>query len=80
MFFLFCAFLEIIYTVVIFYAGQPVEGWTTTMFVLTIGLFGLFTLQAIIIKYLSLILELIFQKTKYRIESVQKLSNRSKDI
>lgn len=71
------AFFELLYTVVIFVAGHPIEGWTTTMLVITIGFAGLFSLQAIIIKFLSIILDLNFKKQKYKIESVERLPNRN---
>ena len=67
------AFAELIYTLVVFAAGHPVEGWTTTMFVLTVGFAGVFAVLAIIVKYLSLLVDLIFKKQKYLIESVEKI-------
>lgn len=65
--------LELVYTVVIWLTGSPISGWTTTMFVLTLGLFGLFAILAITLKYLTLILKLIFQKQNYLIESTERL-------
>lgn len=64
----------VIYTVLIFIAEQPVAGWTTMMLLLSIGLFGIFSILAIIIKYLSIIIELIFKKQKYMIESIEKVT------
>ena len=32
------ALVELVYTLVVFCTGHPVAGWTTTMFVLTVGL------------------------------------------
>lgn len=34
------ALAELIYTLIIFATGHPVEGWTTTMFVITVGFAG----------------------------------------
>lgn len=63
------------YTWFVFVAiKQPVEGWTTTMLFLAIGFFGVFTLLAIIIKYLSVLVELIFKRQKYLIDSIEKIT------
>ena len=53
--------------------GHPVAGWTTTMFVITVGFAGLFAVLAIVVKYLSLLLELTFKQQKYLVESIEKL-------
>ncbi len=58
------------------YFGQnsPVEGWTTTILFLSVAFFGLFAILAIVIKYLSIIIDLIFKKQKYIIESIEKVT------
>lgn len=70
---LFIGLCEIAYTIVIYCVGKPIEGWTTTMFVLTFGFFGLFLILTIVIKYLSLLLDMSFRKQKYLIEGVEKI-------
>ena len=65
--------LEMIYTVVIYCTGHPIEGWTTTMLVLTVGFAGLFAVLTIVVKYLSLLVDLMFRRQKYLIESVEKI-------
>lgn len=65
--------LVTIYTVLTFVSRNPVQGWTTTMLFLAFGFFGLFTIMAIIIKYLEILLGLIFKKNKYIIGSIEKL-------
>ena len=67
------ALAELIYTLVIFATGHPVEGWTTTMFVITVGFAGLFAVLTIVVKYLSLLLNLTFRQQKYLVESIEKL-------
>ncbi len=62
-----------IYTTIIFLSRKPVEGWTTTMLFLSFAFFGLFALGAVIIKYLTVTLDLIFKKQKYTIESIEKI-------
>lgn len=54
---------------------KPIEGWTTTMMFLTLCFCAVFALLAIIIKYLSIILKMIFQKQKYLIDSISKYGN-----
>ena len=63
-----------IYTVVIFLSANPVAGWTTTMLVISFGFFGLFLLLAFVLKYLSLILNLVFTKKQYVVESIRKIT------
>lgn len=67
------ALAELAYTLIIFCTGHPIEGWTTTMFVLTLGFAGLFAVLTIIIKYLSLLVDLTFKKQRYLIESIEKI-------
>ena len=67
------ALAELVYTLVIFATGHPVAGWTTTMFVITVGFAGLFAVLTIVIKYLSLLLNLTFKQQKYLVESIEKL-------
>lgn len=43
------------------------------MFVLTLGFAGLFAVLTIIIKYLSLLVDLVFKKQNYLIESIEKI-------
>lgn len=64
---------ELIYTLAVWLMGNPISGWTTTMFVLTLGMTGLFAILAITLKYLSLILKFTFQKQNYLVESIEKL-------
>ncbi len=63
-----------IYTLVVFFTKQTVEGWASTMLFMSFGFTGVFLIYAIIIKYLSIILNLIFKKANYLIESIDKLN------
>lgn len=69
----FFAVLEMIYAIAIFAAGTPVQGWSTLMFVLTFGLFGLFVLLACAIKYLSLLVKAQYNGQYYLIEEIRRL-------
>lgn len=73
MFMMILALAELLYTVVVFATGHPIEGWTTTMLVLTVGFAGLFAVLTILVKYLSLLLDLTFKKQKYLVESIEKI-------
>ncbi|MEG2083902.1 MAG: glycosyl transferase family 2, partial [Oscillospiraceae bacterium] len=65
---------SIIYTFVIYFgAKKPVEGWTTTMILMSAGFFGVFLLFTFVIKYLSLLVDLVFRNQKYLVESVEKI-------
>lgn len=68
------ALVELIYTVVIYCMGKPIEGWTTMMLVVTFGFLGLFILISIVIRYLSINTDMSFRKQKYLIESMEKIS------
>lgn len=63
-----------IYTIFVFALGHPVPGFTTTMLVITGSFFGVFAILTIIIKYLSLLVNLVFKKQRYLIESIEKIS------
>ena len=63
-----------IYTIAVFLSANPVAGWTTTMLVMSFGFFGLFIILAFVLKYLSVILNLVFTHKQYVIESIQKIT------
>lgn len=64
-----------VYACVIFFVRhRPVAGWTAALLLLSGGFFGVFFLLSIIIKYLSVLVDLIFKRQKYLIESIEKLT------
>jgi len=63
-----------IYAIVVYLTGQPVAGFTTTLLVIAASFFGVFAILAIIIKYLSVIVDLVFSNQEYNFESVEKIS------
>lgn len=63
-----------VYALVYYIMGNAIEGWTTTVLFIAFGFFGVFSILAIIIKYLSLILDLNFKKERYYIMSIEKIS------
>lgn len=66
--------LELIYVVAILIAGNAIEGWVTTMLVLTVGFLGLFVLFSFALKYLDLLVKSNFNSQPYLIEGIRKSS------
>ena len=57
----------------LFNASRPVEGWISTMGFLALGFFGVFALLTIILKYLSVVLNLIFKRQRYLVADIEKV-------
>ena len=57
----------------IFNHTRPVEGWLSTMGFLALGFFGVFALLTIILKYLSVLLNLIFKQQRYLVSDIEKV-------
>ncbi len=62
------------YTLITYFTSHPVEGWTTTILFLSVSFFGLFAILTIIIKYLQLLIDMIFKRRRYSFESIEKLT------
>lgn len=63
-----------IYSLVYHYLKTPVAGWTSTILFLSVSMFFLFMILTIILKYLQVLVDLVFKKTKYNFESIEKLT------
>lgn len=61
------------YVFYIFFQQTPIEGWTTTVLFMSVSFFGVFLVLTVIIKYLSLLLNMVFSRQKYIFESIEKL-------
>ncbi|MCR4787428.1 MAG: glycosyltransferase [Lachnospiraceae bacterium] len=57
-----------------FNVRKPVEGWMSTMGFLSLGFFGVFALLTIVLKYLSVLLNLVFRQQRYLVSDVEKIS------
>lgn len=74
-----CVFLCIsvgmgFYLIKEYISGQSVvEGWLSTMGFLSLGFFGVFVLLTIILKYLSVVLNLIFKQQRYLVADIEKV-------
>lgn len=66
--------LMVVYSVVIYATSNPVEGWTTTILFLSVAFFGLFGILTVVVKYLQLLVDLVFKRKQYSFESIEKLT------
>lgn len=69
---LFYTFVDLLVSV--FGDVKPVDGWLSTVGLMSIGFFMLFVMLTLIFKYLSVILNMNFRKQQYVIEGVDKLT------
>lgn len=65
-----------IYAVVVNILGTPIEGWTTLIFFLSFAFFGLFGILAIVVKYLSIILQMVLKRKHYTVARIEKINNK----
>lgn len=71
---IFTAIFMAIYSLVVYCIGTPVAGWTTTILFFSLCFVGLFGILTIIIKYLQIIVNLVFRRKRYSFESIEKLT------
>lgn len=71
---MFVSVFMVVYAIVVFAMANPVEGWTTTILFLSVAFFGLFGILTIIIKYLQLLVNLVFKRKHYSFEGIEKLT------
>jgi len=64
----------VVYTLVVYFIGHPIEGWTTTVLFLSVAFLGLFGILTIIVKYLQIMVDMIFKRKHYSFESIEKLT------
>ena len=69
--------VTVIYTFISRFMGYHVGmGWVSTMLFSAVGFTGLFGLLAIVIRYLSVIVDMVFKRQKYLITDVEKISSK----
>ena len=66
------ALIVAIYSVVAYCTSGTVAGWTTTILFLSFGFFCLFGVLAFIIKYLQVLVDLVFKKRDYSFEKIER--------
>lgn len=62
------------YSLIMYFILHPVEGWTTTILFLSVAFFGLFGILTIVVKYLQLLIDIVFKRKHYSFESIEKLT------
>lgn len=62
------------YGAVIYFASSPVPGWTTIICFVSFAFFVLFGILTIVVKYLQLILNLVFRRKQVSFEGIEKLT------
>ena len=67
-------FIMALYTMIIFFTGKPIEGWTTLALFISISFFGLFAVLTMIVKYQAVLLDLNFKKKTYTFDTIEKIS------
>ncbi len=65
-----------LYSAVVYIFSTPVAGWTTTILFMSFAFFGLFGILTIMIKYLQILVDLVFRRKKYSFESIEKIGGR----
>ncbi len=71
---MFISLFMLIYTLTVYFVGHPMEGWTTTVLFLSVAFLGLFGILTIIVKYLQIIVDMVFKRKHYNYESIEKLT------
>jgi dolichol-phosphate mannosyltransferase len=64
--------IDIIYETAAF--TRPVEGWRSIMGFLAIGFFGMFLVLAIIMRHLSVLIDLNFRRSRYLVSGIEKVT------
>ena len=63
-----------VYSLLTYFMLNPVEGWTTTILFLSVAFFVLFGILTIVVKYLQLLVDMVFKRKHYSFESIEKLT------
>ena len=73
-FMMFISVFMLVYTLAVYFIGHPIEGWTTTVLFLSVAFLGLFGILTVIVKYLQIIVDMVFKRKHYNFESIEKLT------
>ena len=63
-----------VYSLVFHFLKNPVPGWTSTILFLSVSMFFVFMILTIVLKYLQILVNLVFKKSRYNFESIEKLT------
>lgn len=62
-----------LYAIAYFFLGHPVAGWASMVCFLSLGFAGVFAITTVIIKYLDVLVGLIFKKAGYTFSEIEKI-------
>lgn len=71
---IFATLFVTVYSLAVYFMGNPVAGWTTTILFLSFCFCGLFGILVFVIKYLQILVNLVFKRKKYSFESIEKIT------
>lgn len=71
---MFISVFMLVYCIVTYVTSNPIEGWTTMILFLSVAFLGLFGALTIIVKYLQIIIDIVFKRKHYSFESIEKLT------
>jgi len=75
--FLILSIVMLTYTAIDYFTERGIaEGWASTVGFMALGFFGVFALLTIILKYLSVMLNLIFKQQKYLVSDIEKIGGQ----
>lgn len=74
--FMVACIIVVAYVVTVYLSGSPVLGWTTTMLFMSFGFLSIFVMLGIMLKYLSVIIDLVFKNKTYVTEKIEKLTKK----
>ena len=63
-----------VYVVIAYFAAHPTAGWATTMGFLSFSFLALFSILTIVVKYLQILINLIFKRKRYTYTDIKKLT------
>ena len=63
-----------VYSLVFKIIKNPIPGWTSTILFLSVSMFFVFMILTIVLKYLQILVNLVFKKAHYSFESIEKLT------
>ncbi|MEE0706654.1 MAG: glycosyltransferase [Adlercreutzia sp.] len=61
------------YSLVVYFSGGAITGWTTTILFLSFSFFCLFGVLAIAIKYLQVLVDIVFRRQRYSFDRIERL-------
>ena len=73
---MFIALFMVVYSLLTYLTQNPVAGWTTIILFLSFTFLGLFGVLSIVIKYLQLLVDLVFKRKHYSFESIEKITTK----